>query len=322
MTDADSDLPVAVFTGPDHAAEVARNRLQGRYRVVAVRPEAADLLPAFHRCRVFIDASMRVPIAAADIHAATDLALIITATTGATHIDQAALAERDIPLMTLKGQTEFLRGITPAAELSWALVLACARHLRAAIDHVGDGQWERTRFPGLMLKGRSIGLIGMGRIGGWMARYAEAFGMTVNYHDPHAGDAPSFANAMSLEDLVAASDIVSIHVHVDDSTRGMINADLLARFRPGAIFINTARSELTDEEALVAALKTGRLSAVGADVLAHEPEPEKSPLWRHARDHDNVIITPHIGGFCPDAVDHVVAFTCDRILQHFAAGDP
>ena len=233
------------------------------------------------------------------------------------HIDYEALAGRGVPLKTLKGQTEFLRGITPAAEMSWALVLACARHLRSAINHVHAGQWERTQFPGMMLKGRSIGLIGMGRIGGWMAGYAEAFGMTVNFHDPYAKDIPACARAMPLESLVECSDIVSIHVHVDDATRGLVDARLLERFKPGAIFINTARSELTDEAALVDALESGRLSAVGTDVLVHEPDPEKSPLWRYARDHQNVVITPHIGGFCPDAVDHVVAFTCDRILAHF-----
>ncbi len=315
---AGSKLPIAVFTGPEHSAEVARERLAGHFDVVAVKPEPGDLLPAFERATVFIDASMKVPIGSEDIAAASRLELIITATTGATHIDQQALAARNIPLKTLKGQTEFLRGITPAAELSWALVMACARHLRAAVDHVGSSQWERTRFPGLMLKGRSIGIIGMGRIGGWMARYAEAFGMTVNYYDPHVTGTQGQANPMPLEDLVAASDIVSIHVHVDDSTRGMIDADLLARFKPGAIFINTARSELTDEDALVAALSSGRLSAVGVDVLVGDPDPAQSPLWRHSREHDNVVITPHIGGFCPDAVDHVVAFTCQRILDHFA----
>jgi D-3-phosphoglycerate dehydrogenase len=312
-----SQKPVAVFTGPDHSAAVARNLLGDFFHVVAVRPEPDDLLPALHEARVFIDASMRVPLGAGDIAAAQHLELVITATTGATHIDQKALAERDIPLMTLKGQTEFLRGITPAAELSWALVMACARHLRAALGHVTDGGWERTRFPGLMLKGRTIGLIGMGRIGGWMARYADAFGMSVVYHDPHVGDAPDHATAMPLKELVALADIISIHVHVDDETRGMVDAGLLGHCKPGAIFINTARSELSDENALVAALENGRLSAVGVDVLAGEPDPEASPLWQYAQNHDNVVITPHIGGFCPDAVDHVVAFTCGRILKHF-----
>jgi len=315
-----TSLPVAVFTGPTHSAEIARRKLDGRFELVAVDPTPDSLLPAFRQATVFIDASMKVPISAADIDAADKLALIITATTGATHIDQKALAEREIPLLTLKGQTEFLRGITPAAELSWGLVLACARRLRAAIDHVDRGGWERTEFPGLMLKGRTIGLIGMGRIGGWMARYAEAFGMTVNYHDPHAVDPPAFAHGMELEQLVAASDIVSIHVHVDESTSGMIDRALLARFKPGAIFINTARSELSDEEALVDALESGQLGAVGVDVLVDEPVPQHSPLWQYAQRHTNVIITPHIGGFCPDAVDHVVSFTCDRILDFFDDG--
>ena len=82
--------------------------------------------------------------------------------------------------------------------------------------------------------------------------------------------------------------------------------------------VRPLRPCVMDEDALVDALASGRLSAVGADVLVAEPEPEKSPLWRYAQQHDNVVITPHIGGFCPDAVDHVVAFTCQRILDHFA----
>ena len=146
--------------------------------------------------------------------------------------------------------------------------------------------------------------------------------MTVNYHDPYATEAPAFAEPMPLNELVGCSDVVSIHVHVDEATTGMVNQDLLDRFKPGAIFINTARSELTDEVALVAALESGRLGAVGVDVLVHEPEPERSPLWQYARNHDNVVITPHIGGFCPDAVDHVVAFTCERILAFFNEGNP
>ena len=312
-----SEKPLAVFSGPDHSADLADAILSQHFNFLAVPPDPETLLPAFRNATVFVDASMKVPLSARDIQEANNLKLVITATTGATHIDHDALEHAAVPLLTLKGQTEFLRGITPAAELSWALVMACSRHLIRASKHVNQGSWERTEFPGLMLKGRSIGLIGMGRIGSWMANYANAFGMKVQYYDPFVKESPDYAVALPLDQLVAQSDIVSIHVHADENTTGMVNRELLSAFNPGSIFINTARSELTDEKAIVEALETGRLASVGVDVLIHEPDPARSPLWQYAQKHDNVVITPHIGGFCPDAVDHVVRFTCKRILDFF-----
>ncbi len=316
---SETTRPTLVFTGPEHSARVVRERLGDMFDVHAVDATPESLLPKFRQCTAFLDASMKVPLTATDIDAAGQLKLIVTATTGATHIDQVALAARNIPLLTLKGQREVLRELTPAAELSWALVMACARRLRGALAHVRDGGWERVEFPGLMLKGRTIGIIGMGRIGGWMARYAHAFGMRVVYFDPNNEDAPEYAQAVTLTELVGQSDVVSIHVHVGDRTLGMIDRDLIAQFKSGSIFVNTSRGELTDEAALVEALANGHLAAVGVDVLTDEPNIRDNVLWQYAQSHDNVVITPHIGGFCPDAVDFVVGYSCDRIRDWFNA---
>jgi D-3-phosphoglycerate dehydrogenase len=202
---------------------------------------------------------------------------------------------------------EVIRNLTPAAELTWALVLACARRLPAAVAHVRDGGWDREQFPGPMLNNRQLGLIGCGRIGGWMSRYAQAFGMRVVGFDPHRAEFPAGVTQVPLAQLMETSDVVSVHVPLNAETRGLVSADLLARIKPGAIFINTSRGPIADEAALLDGLHSGRISAAGLDVLDGEPAIAGHPLLAYARAHDNLLITPHCGGFSPDAVAVVSA---------------
>ena len=306
-----------VYTGPEHSAKILQQRLGDIFEVVYVEPTPEALLPAFEKCTVFLDASMKVPVDGISISKATKLKLIITATTGANHIDSLALEQRNIPLLTLKGQTELLHSLTPAAELNWSLIMACARKLRGAFHHVESFGWDRVEFPGVLLKDRTIGIIGMGRLGNWTARYANAFGMRILGYDPHVDEFPEYVECTSLEQIMKESDVISIHVHLSDETTGMIDKELISQVKTGAIFVNTSRGELTDESALVEVLKSGQLSSVGVDVLSGEPDIEKNPLWKYSQKNDNVIITPHIGGFCPDAVNKVVDFSCSRILDFF-----
>lgn len=304
-----------VYTGPIESSHVAEEILGGLFDVVVVEPTPDSLEPALEGSVALLDASMRVAVTADLIARSPGLRVVSTATTGASHIDADALERRGIPLLTLKGQKELLRDLTPAAEHSWLLLLACARRLRSAIRHVEGGGWDRTLFPGVMLKGSTIGIIGLGRIGGWMARYARAFDMRVLAFDPNVGGAPDGVKLVDLEVLLETSDFITMHVNLTPETAGMLYADLIGRMKPGAVFVNTSRSELTDEFALVDALESGRLSAVGVDVLVGEPDPSASPLWRYSREHDTVVITPHVGGLSPQAVDVVVAFAARRILE-------
>ena len=306
-----------VYSGPSHSIDLLEKSLGMHFKINAVEPTSESLLPAFEKCTVFLDASMKVSINEQHIAASSSLELIATATTGATHINSTALEVRGIPLLTLKGQTSVLHSLTPAAELTWALIMACARHLRAAIHHVEGGRWERTEFPGLMLKDKTIGIIGLGRIGGWVARYANAFDMQILAYDPVATEFPDYVKKVSLEELVAESDVITIHVHVTEKTEGMLNKEIINHFKEGSVFVNTSRAELTDEYALVSALESGHIAALGVDVLMGEPEIENNPIWQYAQTHENVHITPHIGGFCPDAVKKVVGFAATRILDYF-----
>lgn len=309
--------PIVLYCGPEQALDVVTSVLRAPFVVRHVGPDPNCFFSEFRHCHAYLDASMKVPLSAQDIANAESLRLVVTATTGATHIDKSALDKMGIPLMTLKGQTEVLKELTPAAELTWCLILSCARQLRGAMLHVSNAEWERTKFPGMMLKGKTIGIIGIGRIGGWIAQYANSFGMTVKYYDPYIEDTPAFCVSVGLEELVSTSDIVTVHVHVTEQTKGMINNSLLANFKHGSVFVNTSRSELTDEQAIVKALESGKLSAVGVDVVWGEPNIRESPLWQYSQNHNNVVITPHIGGYSPEAVNHVVRYSAQRIKDYF-----
>ena len=174
----------------------------------------------------------------------------------------------------------------------------------------------REDFPGLMLNGRRLGVIGCGRIGGWMARYARAFGMDVVGYDPFVESFPEGIERVSLEEVVSGSDAITVHVHLSAQTRGVVSADLFRRMKPGAIFLNTSRGAIADEAALLQALQSGHLSAAGVDVLDGEPEIENHPLRRYAQSHANLLITPHCGGFSPDAVRVVCRRAAEKIRDH------
>lgn len=308
--------PLLIYSGPAEQVPLITRLLGSLFSIQRAEADHT-LLANLEHATVFLDASMKIRIPRETIEKAKALQLVITATTGADHIDAQALAERHIPLLTLKDQTEFLHNITPAAEHSWLLLMACARKLRAASAHAERGEWDRTQFPGILLKGKTLGIIGMGRLGSWMARYAEAFGMTVLAHDPFISHFPPSVAPTALLELLAHSHFVSVHVHLSPETRQLLNKENLAHLKKGAVLINTSRGEVLDDAAVVDALTSGTLSAVGVDVLSGEPAVTENPLWKYAQTHDTVIMTPHIAGFSPEALEHVLAFTCERIIKHF-----
>lgn len=302
-----------VYLGAPEGAEAARKVLSGAFDVVHPKHEAGPVAEALRNADGLLDASMKVPIDDQMVAAAPKLQIISCATTGSDHIAREVLNRRGIPVRTLRDDGDLLRNITPAAELTFALLLACARRLPAAVHAVRQGQWIREDFPGLMLNGRQLGIVGCGRIGGWMARYGRAFGMDVVGYDPFATIWPQDIRQVSLEELVETSDAVTVHVHHSDQTRGLISAEMFQRIKAGAIFLNTSRGAVADEAALLAALEAGRVSAAGLDVLDGEPDVQDHPLRRYAERHDNLLITPHCGGFSPDAVRVVCGRAAEKI---------
>lgn len=302
--------------GPTEGYEAVKDAVGHRAEVLRIEPEPQALADALGSADGLIDASMRVRITDRMIHAARNLKVISCATTGSDHIERGQALARKIPILTLRDDPEFLRNITPAAELSWALLMACARQLIPATAHVRAGGWQREKFPGVMLRGKTIGIIGCGRIGQWMARYAAAFGMDVLGCDPFLEDWPDFIHQTPLETLVAQAHFITVHVHLSEETRGLMSRELFRQVRHGAIFVNTSRGTVTDEDALLDALQSGRLAAAGLDVLDGEPDIENHPLVEYARNNDNLVITPHCGGFSPDAVRLVCGHAVQKLLEH------
>jgi D-3-phosphoglycerate dehydrogenase len=308
-----------IYLGAQEGFEATQQALAGAADVVHVKAEPKEVAAALRDADGVLDASMKVRLTPEMLGAADKLKIISCATTGSDHIAREGLEQRGIPVRTLKEDPHVLRNITPAAELSFALLMALARKLPAAVQHVKEGGWTREEFPGVMLRGKTLGLIGCGRIGGWMARYAHAFGMDVIGHDPFLRIFADTICKATLAEVFAQGDFVSIHVHLSPETAGLATKALIDSMKPGAFLINTSRGAIVDESALLTALESGRLGGAGLDVLEGEPETADHPLVRYAKTHDNLLITPHVGGFSPDAVRVVCAHAAGKIRAAFEA---
>jgi phosphoglycerate dehydrogenase-like enzyme len=309
-------MKIILYLGAEVGAEAARETAAGIADVIRVPPISSEVETRIKTSDALLDASMKVSITDEMVASAVNLKIISCATTGSDHIQRAELNRRAIPVRTLMEDRQLLRNLTPAAELSWTLLMACARMLPAAIDHVKSGGWDREQFPGIMLNGKRIGIIGCGRIGTWMSRYAQAFGMDIVGYDPLVTEFPPQITPVFLEDLLRTSDFITIHVPLTDDTRGLFSESCFAQVKEGAILINTSRGAVIDERALLNALETKQVKAAGLDVLNDEPEVEKSPLIQYAKTHHNLILTPHCGGFSHDAVKIVCRRAAEKIVEH------
>lgn len=306
-----------IYLGAHEGFESAYEVLKSYAKIRKVNAEPYEVAKALSAADALLDASMKVTITDEMIQLAPRLRLISCATTGADHIQRAEITSRKIPILTLKENKNILQDLTPAAELSWTLLMACARGLIAAAQHVKDGNWVREEFPGIMLKGKQLGLVGCGRIGQWMARYARAFDMAVAGYDPFINPFPEgIRQEKDLKSLFEKSDFISIHVHLTEATKGLISSEVLSYSKPGAVLINTSRGDLIDENALLEALGSGRIASVGLDVLRGEPDIVEHPLRHYSRTHPNLIITPHCGGFSPDAVRIVCRCAAEKIIKY------
>jgi D-3-phosphoglycerate dehydrogenase len=235
---------------------------------------------------------------------------------GLDNIDLAAASEAGVAVVYAP-----LQNAVSVAELTLALLLALARRLPAMDAATKAGRWDRHAFTGIELYGKTLGIVGLGRIGFLVARRAQALGMRILAHDPHVNPhhpmvLESGAELVELDVLLGRSDVVSCHLPSTDSTRGLFNADRLARFKPGALFLNLARGDVVDEPALIKALRSGRLGGAALDVRAVEP-PVPGELERLA----NVILTPHVAAFTHEAQQRVVQAVC-RDVAAVLAGRP
>lgn len=251
------------------------------------------------------------------------LKVIASNTTGHPHIDVEYAQFKGIAVACLKFAPDFLRQITPTAELTWGLIISLTRHLIPAHRAAVNGSWDRRMFGApAMLSKMALGIVGHGRLGSMVANYGKAFGMKVRYYDPFVDSSTERAErCSSIEELVGSSDVVSLHIPHERETEGMISREVFARFKPGSYLINTARGELIDWDALLDSLKSGKLAGAALDVFEGEFHPgfldkfSSHPLLEYAREYSNLILTPHIGGSTKDAWALTEAHTIDMVLE-------
>lgn len=245
-----------------------------------------------------------------------NLKTVVSATTGLDHLDLEALDRKNIRVISLKGEDKFLDTIPSTAEHTWALILSITRNITISNDHVKLGNWKRDLFRANQLKGKTLGIIGYGRIGKMIAHYASAFNMNVAFYDPFIEEQPKIVKYDTIEKLLSESDIVSLHVHLNSETTNLINRKNLMHIKPGAIIINTSRGKIIDEEALVEFLEKGVIKGAAVDVLSFEfTDITMSPLWSAQQRGLNVIITPHIGGASWEAMWECEVFTAKKAIN-------
>jgi D-3-phosphoglycerate dehydrogenase / 2-oxoglutarate reductase len=251
-----------------------------------------------------------------DIDLAPNLRIIARHGAGYDTVDVAAATERGIPV-TITGAAN----AGSVAEHVFALLFAVARNVTAADRAVRDGRWSssRSELTGIELAGRTMGLLGYDRIGRRVAAIATALGMTVVASDPalSAGSAPGI-RLTGKDELLRASDVVSLHLPLTPNTSNIIDREALAVLPRGAILINSSRGGLVDEDALLDHLDNGHLAGAGLDVLASEPPPADHPLIAHPR----TVISPHIGGQTHEAMRRVALDAAESILAVYRGEVP
>ena len=245
------------------------------------------------------------------LEAGRDLVVVGRAGIGLDNVDTAAATARGVMVVNAPQSN-----ILSAAEHAMALLLAQARNIPQANAALKAGKWERSRWEGVELHGKILGVIGLGRIGALVAQRALAFGMRLIAYDPYvsADRARQMGvDLMSLDELIAQADFVTIHVAKSKETTGLVGRDLLAKAKPGIRIINAARGGIVDEDALAEAIRSGQAGGAGIDVFATEPTTE-SPLFGLA----SVVVTPHLGASTREAQDKAGATIAEQVILALA----
>lgn len=247
------------------------------------------------------------------------LKTIVSATTGLNHIDMVYAKKKGIAVLSLKGEREFLDNVHATAEHTLALLLALVRHLVPAHNHAIKSKWNRNIFKGMELYGKTLGIIGLGRIGSRVAHYGFEFGMNVIATDINPVASVNRVKKVTIEELLSNSDIISLHVNYTAENEKMIDSSTFSTMKKGAFFVNTSRGELVDEKALLTALQGGKLAGAALDVLTDENTGglEHNSLLVYAREHDNLIVTPHIGGATFESMEKTEIFMAKKLLKHY-----
>ncbi len=248
------------------------------------------------------------------IAAAPKLKVVGRAGVGVDNIDIEAATDRGVIVMnTPSGNT------IAAAELTFAHMLAGARFIVPASQSMSEGRWDRKKYTGSELNGKTLGILGLGRIGTELAKRAMAFQMEVLAYDPYLTETRAKSLGVTLatfDEVIEKSDFVSVHIPLTKETRHMVGKEAFARMKDGARLVNCARGGIIDEAELIKALESGKLASAGLDVYEDEPPPEDSPL----RSVKNLVLTPHLGASTEEAQENVGIDVAKQMIDTLKGG--
>ena len=295
---------------------IALLQLRPEFEVVVLskRPTEAELIPMVSDVVAMLVRS-ETKVTAKVIEAAKKLRVVGRAGVGVDNIDVEAATQHGVVVMNTPGGNTIT-----TAELSFTMILSLARFVPQAYASMTQGKWDRKLFQGVELYGKTLGVLGMGRIGSEVAKRAQAFGMKVLGYDPFLTEERAKAIGVEISDLdgvYRSADFISVHMPVTDQTRGMLNSAAFAKMKPGVRIVNCARGEIIVEADLIAALDSKKVALAGLDVFAVEPLPADHPF----RKHPGIVLTPHLGASTGEAQEKCGIEVAEVIAGYLLTGE-
>ena len=304
---------VVVVADPVHRRGLDQLSADPQFEVVHTAGRPDEFLKAVRRAHAILvrsETQLTEEVVAQSPH----LRVIGRAGIGVDNIDIDAATRRGIAVLNTPGGNT-----VSAAEHGIALLLSLVRNVPGAVESMRRGEWDRKRFSGTELRGKTMGLLGLGRIGAHVATIARAFGMEVVAHDPYLSEgraAELRVKLVALDELLECADAVSLHLPLTPETRNIMDARRLGLMKPTAVLLNTARGGLVDEDALREAVATNRIAGAAIDVFETEPLPAGDPL----REAERIILTPHLAASTAEAQERVSLEICDLVRNALVTG--
>jgi D-3-phosphoglycerate dehydrogenase / 2-oxoglutarate reductase len=299
-------------------AEEGVARLNEVGNLILIPADREAVLSNLANCTAYI-AHAAIQVDSELLAHAPNLKVIGSPSTGTDHMDLPAIRAADIDVFDIAKETELLNSFSATAEHAFGLSFAVARHLVPAVQSAKQAIWAREHFLGMQFLNKTLGILGLGRLGTIAARIGQGFGMRVIANDIRDVSMDG-VETVNFNTLISEADILQIHVHLNDDTRGIINAPVFERMKPTAFLINTSRGAIIDEASLLAALSEQKIAGAGLDVIdgewLDEDELRQHPLIRYMQDHDNLVITPHTASSTPESMFGARDFIAKKIARY------
>jgi D-3-phosphoglycerate dehydrogenase len=283
--------------------------------VLEKRLSEAELIPIVGDVEAMVVRS-ETKISKKVLEAAPKLRVVGRAGVGVDNVDVDAATQRGVVVMNTPGGNT-----VTTAELTFFMLGALARHIPQAHGSMVAGKWDRKLFSGIEVAGKTLGVLGMGRIGSEVAKRALVFGMKVLAYDPFLTEARANALGVTLvqdlDDIYERADFITVHMPVTEQTKNLLNAEAFAKMKPGVRIVNCARGEIIHEADLLAALDSGKVAGAALDVFAEEPIPADHPFRKHAK----VILTPHLGASTKEAQEKCGIEVAEVIAAYLLTGE-